>query len=132
MISAHLPLVAKMAAARALKASERVRALDQDDAGREDVVSERARALWAETQAEEERSGCAGAAAFCVSPDAVPRLISLVVVLDRYRVMKSTILTRNGKQWSLAAMAAVVPGGAASPASDDGGAASPAAAQPRK
>ena len=77
MISAHLPLVAKMAAARALKASERVRALDHDDAGREDVVSERARALWAETQAEQERSGCVGAAAFCASPGAVPRLICL-------------------------------------------------------
>ena len=55
MISAHMPQVAKMVAARALKASERTRALDQDDAGREDVASERARALWAETQAEQER-----------------------------------------------------------------------------
>ena len=118
MISAHLPLVVKMAAARALKASERARALDQDDAGREDVASERARALWAETQAEQEQSGCAGAGAFCALPGAVPRLISLVVVLDRYRTMKSTILARNGKQWSMAAMAAAVPGGAASPASD--------------
>ena len=36
--------------------------------------------------------------------------------------MKSTILARNGKQWSMAAMAAAVPGGAVSPA----------VAQPRK
>ena len=127
MISAHMPLVAKMAASRAMKASERVRALDQADAGRADVANERARALWAETQAEQEQSGCAQAVTFLGSPDAVPRLISLVVVLETYRVMKATILTRNGKQWATAAMAAIVPGG-----NSIGSAASPAADCPRK
>ena len=58
---------------------------------------------------------------------AVPRLIALVVMLETYRVVKSTILTRNGKQWDMAAMAAIVPG-----ASSGGSAASPAANGPRK
>ena len=127
MISAHLPLVAKMASARAMKASERVRSLDQDNAGRADLANQRARALWAETQAEQEHSGCVEAMTFVATPDEVPRLIALVVMLETYRVMKSTILTRNGKQWDMAAMAAIVPDG-----NSIGGAVSPAADGPRK
>ena len=127
MISAHLPLLAKMASARARKARERVHSLDQDDAGRADLANERARALWAETQAEQEHSGCLEAITFLATPDEVPRLIVLVVLLETYRVMKSTILTRNGKQWDMAAMAAIVPGG-----SSRGSAVSPAAEGPRK
>ena len=114
LISAHLPVIAKMAAKRAKQASERVRVAasraDQENETREDVANERARALWAETQAQEESSGCGHAMAFLTSPDAMPRLISLVVTLETYRTMKSTILTRNGEQWGLTAMADVVPG----------------------
>ena len=124
LISAHLPLVAKHAAARAKKAMERTRVCSEEmeDKCREDVANERARALWAETQAEQERSGCARALAFLSVLDAIPRLISLMVVLERYRVLKSRILTRNGQQWALAAMAAVVP-----VAASDGSVPSPAA-----
>ena len=64
LISVPLPLVAKMASARAMKASERVRSLDQDDAGRADLANQRSRAHWAEAQAEQERSGCAEAVQF--------------------------------------------------------------------
>ena len=92
-----------------------------EDECREDVANERARALWAETQVEQERCGCAHAIAFLSVPDAIPRLISLMVVLEPYRALKSRILTRNGQQWALAAMVAVVP-----VAASDGSVPSPA------
>ena len=104
MISRNLHSLVQMAQARAVAAAARLAslAISQADAGlTASRIEDQAKAGHSDRVAQEARSQSKSAWLFLGDEDSLRRMISFRVILEPSRILKSTILARNGERYHL-------------------------------